>query len=325
MKRFLSLILALMIALSLCSAAFADYESAPAVRIGGLKGPTTMGIVKLLDDAENGLTENDYEFTMAVTADELTPKLLRGELDILCAPANLGSVLYNNSDGAVQTAAVGTLGVLYVVEKGGESVRSLADLKGRTIYATGKGTTPEYALDYLLEQAGLDPEKDLTIEWKSEPTEIISQMSLEESTVAMMPQPFVTVAQTQLEDLRVALDLTEIWDGLDNGSRLVTATVIVRKTFAEENPEALETFLKEYAASAEYVNSNLEESSALVEKYGIVKAPVAKKAIPFCNLVCITGEEMKAAVSGYLETLCELNPKAVGGKLPGDDFYLTNG
>ena len=319
MKKTVSLVLAVIFALLLIPGASAASEP---VRIGGLKGPTTMGIVKLIDDAENGLTENDYEFSMAVTADELTPKFLKGELDVLCVPCNLGSVLYNNSNGAAQVAAVGTLGVLYIVENGTQDIQSLSDLKGRTIYATGKGTTPEYALDYLLEQYGLDAETDLNIEWKSEPTEVISQMSLEEGSVALMPQPFVTVAQMQLENLRVALDLTELWDGLDNGSRLVTATVIVRKEFAQQHAAELETFLREYSDSVDYVNSNLSESALLIDELGIVKAPVAERAIPYCKLVCITGESMKAAVSGYLETLFKLNPKAVGGKLPGEDFYL---
>lgn len=293
------------------------------VRLGGLKGPTTMGLVKLLSDAEEGKTGNRYEFTMAAAADELTPKFLKGELDILAVPANLGAVLYNNTEGGVQALAVNTLGVVYIVENGGEEVKSLKDLKGMKIYATGKGSTPEYALKYLLSENGLDAEKDLTVDWKNEPSEVIAQMATEEHAVAMLPQPFVTVAMGQLDALRVAADLTKEWDSLDNGSRFLTASLIVRKEFAEEHPEVVKKFLADYEASAKYVNENAKDAAVLVEKYGIVKAAVAEKAIPACNIVCISGQEMKEALSGYLAVLSEENPKAVGGAVPGEDYYLN--
>ena len=306
-------------------------ESAPAeevpaeepttIRLGGLKGPTSIGMVKLLSDAEEGLTQNTYEFTMAGAADELTPKLLQGDLDILAVPANLGSILYNNSQGKVQMLAINTLGVIYIVEKGSTTITDLEDLKGKTIYATGKGSTPEYALSYLLSQHGMDMETDVTVNFKSEPTEVVAAMANEETAVAMLPQPFVTVAQNQIQDLSVALSLTEEWGKLDNGSMFITAGLIVRKEFAEKYPQQLATFLEEYAASTTFVNKNTADAAQLVEKYDIVKAAIAEKAIPYCNIVCITGEEMKTAASGYLGTLLEQNPQAVGGKLPVDDFY----
>ncbi|MCQ2552998.1 MAG: ABC transporter substrate-binding protein [Clostridia bacterium] len=331
MKKIIALLLAMVLVMTAMAGCTKKEEPAPepekqyepiTIRLAGLKGPTSMGMVKLLDDAENKKTINNYEFQMAAAADEITPLFLKGELDIISVPANLGSVLYNNSKGAVQTVAISTLGVVYVCEKNGEQIKSIADLKGQTIYATGKGTTPEYALRYLLSQNGLDMDKDVTMEWKSEPTEVVAQLSTMDHGVAMIPQPFVTVASTQLKDLRVALDLTKIWDELKNGSQFITATILVRKAFAEENPEGVQKFLEEYAASAKYANDNPKDASVLVEKYGIVKAPIAEKAMPFCNMVCITGKDMKAGVSGYLKTLFDQNPKAVGGQLPGDDYYV---
>lgn len=299
----------------------APSEDAVTIRLGGLTGPTAMGMVKLLDDADNNKTQNKYEFTLAGSADELTPKFLQGDLDIIAAPANLGSILYNNSNGAVKMLAVNTLGVVYIVEKGTEEVKSLEDLRGKTIYATGKGAVPEYALTYLLSQAGMDIEKDVKVEWKSEPTEVVSLMASQDSAVAMLPQPYVTVAQTKLDGLRVAVDLTEVWDSLDNGSKFITAGLFVRKEFAEKYPQQLVKFLDEYKASTEYVNSNVSEASQLIEKYGIVKAAIAEKALPDCNIVYIDGEDMSKAVKGYYEVLFGLNPKSVGGKLPDDDFY----
>ncbi len=330
MKKIVSLLLALVLALSLAACGQKEADTTPAddtpaekvtVRLGGLKGPTSMGMVKLLADAGNGDTANEYAFTMAASANELTPQLVQNELDILAVPANVASILYNQTEGGVQLLAVGTLGVLYIVEKGGETVTDIASLNGKTIYATGKGATPEYALTYLLSQHGLTLGEDVQVEWKSEPTEIVALMAEQDNAVAMLPQPFVTVAQGQVEGLRVALDLTAEWDALDNGSRLITSVLVARKAFADEHPEAVAAFLTEYAASTDFANTNPADAAALVEEYGIVKAAVAEKALPYCNLVCITGVDMKIAADGYLKTLYDLKPEAVGGAMPDDGFY----
>ncbi|MEL7622102.1 MAG: MqnA/MqnD/SBP family protein [Clostridiales bacterium] len=289
------------------------------IRLGGLKGPTSMGLVKLLKDAEEGSAFNEYEFTIAGAADELTPKLAQGQLDIAAVPANLAAVLYNNTKGAVKLAAVNTLGVLYIVETG-EDIGAIEDLKGQTIYATGKGSTPEYALRHILLENGVDPDKDITIEWKSEPTEVVALLG-QSGGVAMMPQPYVTVAQNTLPNLRVALDMTKEWDALDSGSMLITGVLVVRTAFAEEYPEQVAKFLEEYKASTEYVNANVQEAAALVEEFDIVKAAIAEKAIPYCNITYLDGETMKQAMTGYLQVLFDQNPKSVGGTLPGDDFY----
>ena len=261
MKKMISLLLALALALTLCACVtpktpmpIEDGDKSAAqpvtVRLGGLKGPTSMGMVKLLDDAESGATENGYAFTMAASANELTPQLVQGELDIVAVPANVAAILYNQTEGGVELLAAGTLGVLYMVEKGGETVTDVASLSGKTIYATGKGATPEYALTYLLSQHGLTLGTDVQVEWKSEPTEIVALMAEQENVVAMLPQPFVTVAQGQVEGLRVALDLSEEWDKLDNGSRLITSVLVARKAFADEHPAAVRTFLSEYAVKS---------------------------------------------------------------------------
>ena len=290
------------------------------IRIGGLKGPTSIGMVKLMEDDETNSTANDYDFTVAGSADELTPLLIRGELDMAAIPANLASVLYNRTEGAIQILAVNTLGVLYIVETG-SSVQTLADLKGKTIYATGKGSTPEYTLLYLLEKAGLDPEKDVTVEFKSEPTEVVALLKAQPEAVAMLPQPYVTAAQAQVEGLRIAVDLNEAWEAAETGSKLLTGTIVVRREFAEANPEAIEAFVTEYRASTEFANENVSEAAQLVEKYGIATAAIAEKAIPYCNITCMEGAEMKAAMQVYLGVLYEKNPDSVGGALPDDAFY----
>ena len=296
-----------------------------AVNVMALKGPTAMGMVQLMDNAEAGpVNGNSYTFTIAASADEVTPKLVQGEADIAAVPANLASVLYNNTEGQVQVLAINTLGVLYIVENG-DSVQTVSDLAGKTIYASGKGSTPEYALNYILSENGIDPETDVTIEWKSEHSECVAALASDENGIAMLPQPFVTTAQTQNENLRVALDLTEEWDALqadaEAPSALLTGVVVVRTAFAEEHPEAVNAFLDSYKESVDYVNANVTDAAALIEKYDIVTAAVAEKALPYCNITFIEGTEMQEKLSGYLNVLYEQNPTSVGGALPADDFY----
>lgn len=294
---------------------------AASVRLGAMTGPTGIGMVKLFDDADQNAA-SPYSYTIKGAADELTPLLLQGELDIVSVPSNLASVLYNKTEGGVKALAVNVLGVLYLAEYGTDEISSVADLKGKTIYATGKGSTPEYFLRYVLTQNGLDPDKDVTLDFKSEPSEVVAVLNAEGSGVAMLPQPYVIAAAGQLgEGFQVKLSLSEEWEKVGSGSLCTTACILVRTQFAEENPEAVEQFLADFAASASWVNENPEEAGELCGKYDIVKAAVAKKAIPQCNIVCITGAEMKAALSGCLNVLFEQNPKAVGGNLPGDDFY----
>jgi len=291
------------------------------VRLGGLKGPTTMSLVKLLDDNENGKTAQKYDFTMAISPDELTPLFIKGEMDIIAVPTNLASVLYNKLEGKAKLLAISATGVLYVVEKGEENIKSLKDLKGKTVYATGKGATPEMAMRYLLSKEGLSLDEDINMVWLSEPTEAVAKLNAQEKGIALLPQPFVTVAQQKVEGLNIAINIDEEWKRLGDGSMLTTACVVARKDFAENNPEKVELFLKDFASSVEFVNSDTDSSSKLIEKYDITKAPIAKIAIPYCNICAITGNDMKKAASGYLETLFELKPASVGGALPTDDFY----
>lgn len=293
--------------------------------VAALKGPTAMGMVKMMSD-DAASDSPLYDFSIYASADEITPKLVQGELDIAAVPANLASVLYNNTEGQVQVLAINTLGVLYIVEDG-DTVQSVEDLKGKTIFASGKGSTPEYALNYMLTQNGIDPETDVTIEWKSEHSECVASLAATENAIAMLPQPFVTTAQAQSENLRVALDLTEEWDALqadsETPSTLVTGVVVARTAFAEEHPEVVSAFLDRYQESVDYVNSNVEEAAQMVGQYEIVTAEVAQKALPECNIVFIEGDEMKEKLSGYLSVLFEQNPQSVGGALPDDAFYFS--
>lgn len=297
-----------------------------AVRVIALKGPTAMGMAEMMERVKNGdLKDSGFEFSIAGAIDEVTPKILQGKVDIAAVPANVASVLYNNSEKEVQTIAINTLGVLYIVERG-NSINSFSDLSGRTIYASGKGATPEYALNYELSSNGIDPTKDVTIEWKSEHAECLAALLADDNAIAMLPQPFVTTACMKNEDIRVALDMTKEWERIQESSAepssMITGVVVVRKEYAASHQKEIENFLNAYKESVEYVNTNIEDAAELIGQFDIVPSQVAVRAIPACNIVLITGEEMQQKLSGYLKVLEEQNPKSIGGKIPDSDFYF---
>lgn len=296
-------------------------EEKVSMNIAGLKGPTSIGMLKMLEDRKSMESGLSYEFHMYTSADEMVPKLVNKEIDIAAIPANLASVLYKKTEGGIRVIDINTLGVLYVLENG-TAIESFSDLKGKTIYMTGKGIVPEYTIHYLLDANGMTKD-DVKIEFKSEPTEVVSALAEGAGAIGILPQPFVTVAMAQNQDLRITLDLTEEWDKIkgEEGGSLITGVTIVREEFLREHPAAVKTFLEEHYTSAAYINENPSDGAALVEAYDIVKAAVAEKAIPYCNITCITGEEMRTKLSGYLKALYQENQESVGGELPDDEFY----
>lgn len=348
MKKFLALTLSVIMALSMAGCSNNDEEETTTaetsdttqattaetepveqteVNVAALKGPTGMGLVKLMDDSDNGNSDgNKYDFEILGAPDEMSTKIIKGEVDIAAVPANLASVLYNKTEGKIEVIAINTLGVIYIVEKG-DTIHSVEDLKGKTIYASGKGASPEYALNFMLSENGIDPQEDVDIQYKSEHAECVTALANDEDGIAMLPQPFVATAQAKDENIRIALDMTKEWDktqeGTENPSTMITGVMVAQKDFIEKNPEALNTFLDSYKNSVDFVNEDLEEGARLVGKYNIVPEGVALKAIPYCNITFIEGSEMKTKLTGYLNVLFEQNEASVGGKMPDDNFYYS--
>lgn len=295
------------------------------LRVGSLKGPTTMGLVNMMSENEAGELPFQAEFTMAAAADELSAKLSSGDLDIALIPANLASVLYNKTEGGLQVIDINTLGVLYGVT-GDASVTQLSDLAGKTVYMTGQGTTPQFAFEYILKENGLSDQ--VKIEYKSEATEIAALLKEDPEKIAVLPQPFATVTQQQNPDVKEFMNLTEEWKKCESSgeSELVTGLTVVRSEFLAEHEALVAEFVLEHEDSALKANEDVDGTAELVAKYGIIeKAPVAKLALPKCNIVCLTGADMEEALSGYLDVLYQANPQSVGGKLPGEDFYAFVG
>lgn len=300
--------------------------SSVTLRVGSLKGPTSMGLVSLMDKAEKGEATGSYEFTMVTDASELAAKIVSGDLDIALVPANMASILYQKTGHGIQVLDINTLGVLYVVSSD-DSIQSIADLKGKTVYMTGKGTTPDHALQFLLTANGLTA-SDVTIEYKSEATEVAAVLKEQPDAIGLLPQPFVTSAMAQNENLKMVLDLTEEWNKVqaqdETAGSLVTGVTVARNALLaeEETAEAIGLFMEEHKSSAEFANTNIEEAAELVAKLGIVpKAPIAQKAIPYCSITYIDGQEMADMLHGYLNVLYEQDPASVGGELPDQSFY----
>ncbi len=300
-------------------------EEKVTVKVGALKGATTLGLLPLEDKAANGEAGENYEFSMMTAADELLPMMIKGELDIALLPSNVASILYQKTNGGVTVIDINTLGVLYMVS-GDSSVTGVENLAGKTIYLTGKGTTPDYVLHYILSGNGMDADSDCTLEYKSEATEVAALLAENPDAIGLLPQPFVTAACAQNDALSVILDMNAEWEKLqgEDGSRLVTGVTVVRNEFLQEHENAVAAFMEEHQASAQSMNSDVENGAKLAAASEIIaKEPIALKAIPKCNITYIDGADMKQALSGYLEVLYEQNPESIGGALPGDDFYYV--
>ena len=303
------------------------------VHLGLLSGPTGMGAAKMISDSDaayaqiedgtydpsNGVLEH-YEVTLGSDpANDIVPRLTNGELDIAAIPTNLAATLYNRTDGGIKLLALNTLGVLHILENG-DTVNSLADLEGRTLYATGQGSNPEYVLNYLLEANGLDPAADVDIQWLAS-EELTARMASGDIDLCMLPVPAATTVMMQNSDVRDAIDLNDAWTESGAQGTFTMGCLVARTEWLEDNSELVPGILEEYAASIDYANSNPEEASALIEQYGIVpKAAVAQAAIPQANMVCVTGEDMKG-IADYYQVLFDADPTSIGGAIPGEDFY----
>ncbi len=317
--------LALILTLSLVILAFVGCNSgnkkneaqteSHTLTVGTIKGPTGMGMAKLIKDNE---ASEKYEISLFNDATEISSKLLGKQLDIAAVPVNLAAVVNKRTEGAYVVAAVNTLGVLYIMENG-NTVNSVTDLEGKTIHAYGQGATPEYMLNHVLKANGL--EGKVTVQWYPDPATLSAQAASGAVDIIMLPEPQITVAMNKNADLRVAVDITEEWEKNGDG-KAVQGCIVVKKEIAEKYPETVKAFLDEYKASVDYVNANKEEASSIIAELGIVPAaPVALKAIPRCNIVFIEGDEMISALNTMYSVLFAANPASVGGTLPDETLY----
>ncbi len=323
MKKIIALILTLTLVIGLLCGCDGQSENTAQVRVLALKGPTGIGMAKMMDDAKNDVNAK-YSFTVAAQPTEASAAIIGEKVDIAAVPTNLASTLYKKTEKGVKMIAINTLGSLYILEQGNE-INSILDLRGKTIYATGQGANPEYVLKFLLEKNGLKVGEDVKIEFKSEHAELAALMASGECVLGMLPEPNVSSAMAQNSNLRIALNLNDEWNKVaDDDSKLTMGCVIVSEKFLNENPKFVKQFLKDLDASINYAVENPRETGTLCETYGIVpKAALATKAIPNCNLTFISGKNMKKAIDGYLNLLYNSNPSSVGGELPSEEFYFT--
>ncbi len=321
MKKVLSLILAVILVFSVCGCAAKKTPGEMNVYV--LSGPTGIGALNLWDKAEKGETLNKYNFTLTGANDEIVAAVSKGEADIAAVATNLASTIYNRTEGKVTVLAVNTLGVLYMLTNG-EEIATVSDLKGKTIYSPGQGANPEYILRYVLKGNGVDPDNDVTIKFVSEGSELLPVWAQEKDAVIMAPQPVATMLTTNNKDAKTVFDMSEEWGKIATDSTLMMGCVIVNNEYLANNKDAVEIFMDEYKESVEAALTNVDATAKLCVEKGIIpKEPIAKKAIPYCGLKFVSGEEMKKGLSGYLKVMFEANAKSVGGKLPADDFYYV--
>ena len=284
------------------------------VNFMALSGPTGVGAAYLMKyySAETSPADCPVALNSTVAADnkEVTDALVNGTADIAAVATNVAANLAAKTDGGIQVLAVNTLGVLYILEKG-DSVQSMADLAGKTVYATGQGANPEYVLNYLLTQNGVDPSQ-VDIQWASG-----------DSAICMLPVPAATALMMKDQSVRQALSLSDEWDKLGQGS-LAMGCVVGRTQFIEEHPETVDAFLDLYGDSITFMSDEhgVAGAAALVGELGITaNEQIAQKAIPQCNLTFLTGADMKATLEEYYQVLFQANPDSIGGSMPYDAFY----
>ncbi len=327
-KRFALLSLILCVALLLVSCSGGASDEKAKIKVGALKGPSSIGMVSLMDRNNKNESSNAYDFYIAGAADDIVAKVSSGELDVAAVPTNLASTLYNKTSGNVLIACVSTLGSLYLLENG-NTINSAEDLRGKEIYNTGRGATPECVLNFILAENGIDPQNDADVQYMAEHTELAAALTSNEVSIGLLPEPFATTVLLANSNVRIALDLNDEWkkacDAKGLSENLLTmGSVIVNKEFADKNKDVFNKMMDEYKASIEFVNENPKDASLLVESFEIMpSAAVAEKAIPGCKMTFIDGEEMRKSVSSYLTILFEQEPKLVGGKLPDEDFYYS--
>jgi len=312
MKKLALIVLSILFVLS----AFACSKTQPAekVRVAALAGPTGMGLAYMMQDMQDR-----YTVELFTAPDQVTAKIVNGEIDIAAVPINLASALYNKTEGKISVIAINTLGVLYLLENG-NTISSISDLAGKTIYATGQGSTPEYVLNYLL--AANDLSDSVTVEYIADNTELIAKLADGSVQIALLPEPHVSVAMAQNENVRVALKVNDLWSE-KNDTQLVQGVYVVRNEYLAAHKDLVDAFLNDAKESAEKVTTE-EDAAAVVVAQGIIpKEPIAKRAIPNCNITLVKGSEMKSNVETMLKVLFDANPKSVGGKMPADDFYYV--
>ncbi len=296
-----------------------DTYTPVSMTVACMTGPTGIGMAKLMADSEAKTTANNYTFTVASAATEINAKFIKGEINIASVPTNVAATLYNKTNGKVRMLAVNTYGVLSILEKG-DTIKSIADLKGKTVYSTGKGQNPEFIFKHILRENGLDPEKDVTINFVSS-EELVAKLISGEAEIGLAPEPAATTVMVKNQSLKRALSINDEWSKVSD-TQLMMGCVIALDSYIEANPKAVEKFLEEYSASIEFAKTKVDEAAKHCATYKITASEaIAKKAIPTCNLCYVTGDDMKNNVNAYYDVLFAGDPNSIGGAKPNDDLY----
>lgn len=319
MKKLLIILLTLVLVLTFAACGASAKIDPVTMNIAVLKGPTGMGMAKMLQEGyviDKNITQN---ITISSAPDEVAAKLIKGEIDIAAVPTNLAATLYNKTDGKIQIAAINTLGNLFVLTNG-EDINSLSDLEGKTVYISGQGATPEYVVDYILDKAGIKDK--VKIVFATEHSELATLIASGKAKIAVLPEPFVSTVTSKNANIKTALNLNDEWNKVSDGNAMAMGCIVVSKAYAQNNKAAVNEFLKQYEESVNFVNKNIDDASAIIANKGIIaSAELAKKAIPNSAIVYKDAFANKTEISSFLTLLYNYNPASVGGAIPNEDFY----
>jgi len=293
------------------------------VSIASLKGPTSIGMIKLIDDSSSIDSDNvSVSLEVIPSPDLLVPRLLNEELDIAAVPVNVASKVYNLTKGKYELAVINTLGVLYVLSAD-KSINSLEDLKGQTIYCGTPGATPDFILKNLMNKNNLKPDEDILIDYSLNNSELAQAVIGGDIEYAILPEPFATMVSMKNKDIKRCINIQEEWNNVEESAEIVMGALVVKKEFRENNTEFLNKFLKEYETSVSWVNDNLVEGGKLLEKHEILpSSKIAELSIPNCNIVYIDAQSKKDEILNFLKILYDFDKKSIGGKLPDENFFM---
>jgi NitT/TauT family transport system substrate-binding protein len=298
-----------------------DAQSLPPVTVYGLKGPSGVGMIQLF---ENPPQYPEAAITVEALAqpDLMAARFISGSAKVGILPPNMAAKLAG-AGARIQIAAVLGTGMLSLLTSDPD-VRRIEDLRGKTLSAAGQGATPEYVFRRILRSKGINPDRDLRINFSLAYPEIARSLISGRIDTALIPEPFATMARAGKPDLREAADIQQEWVRAGGRGNYPMTALVVDAGFAASQPLMLKTILQGFKDSAAWVTANPDKAGVLVEKHGLgIRAQIARAAIPRSNYVFIPALEARASLEALYQAFLEFSPAAIGGRLPGDGFYLN--
>lgn len=302
-KRISAAFLALLMLFSLASCADNGGETKPEettsyvrenkTKLAVFNGVTSLGVAKLVKDRGYA-----YESSLYTDLSEVENLIKNGGADMAAVPVESAARLFNETKGAVKIIAVNNLGVLHLVT-GDESIKTLADLKDKTVYATGKGTAYEHIMNFIFEKNAISPK----VEYVATEAELVTLAIEGKADICIIPEPYATKVVFENTKMKRVIDLSDEWNKFSEAP-LVQGVIVARTEYIEQNPEYIEQFLFQNEISVNFLNENIDAGADMLYNGQYFSTfDLARECVPACNLYFMKGEEMKAAVKVVYDVL----------------------